>query len=392
MERIKNMGLKKSFFFMSVFSMAAALLAVGIVFTVCIDIASEYPAGGVCITYDGVVRESANSTWEPNRLVQTLEWVKILACIFIPVGSLGMASFFFYHVKLKKPIAVLRQGTEHIRRNDLSFRVPEVSGDELGQVCAAFETMRKELVKTNKELWRQAEERKRLNAAFSHDLRNPVTVLKGTVQLLRQGIADEQALERLETYVHRIEQYVDAMSNVQRLEQIPVQKKEVRFAMLRDELEETVRILAPALQGEILIDDEGTDMETDVHIDHGIFLTVAENLIGNGTRFARNKITISLAISGEPGKCGDGQRCCGEETDEKENGRCFLVLTVADDGDGFPEKMLREGPQPFGKMEGNEGHFGMGLYTCRMLCRKHGGSLVLENGKHGGARVTAVFR
>ena len=53
--------------------------------------------------------------------------------------------------------------------------------------CAAFETMREELLLTNQELWRQAEERRRLNAAFAHDLRNPVTVLKGTVKQLRQG-------------------------------------------------------------------------------------------------------------------------------------------------------------------------------------------------------------
>lgn len=67
--------------------------------------------------------------------------------------------------------------------------MPVGSDDELGQLCAAFETMRKELLKSNQELWRQAEERKRLNAVSSHDLRNPITVLKGTVKLLRQALS-----------------------------------------------------------------------------------------------------------------------------------------------------------------------------------------------------------
>ena len=58
--------------------------------------------------------------------------------------------------------------------------------------------MRAELLRSDQELWEQAEERKRLNAAFSHDLRNPVTVLKGTVKLLKEGKQDDQALDRLE--------------------------------------------------------------------------------------------------------------------------------------------------------------------------------------------------
>ena len=51
--------------------------------------------------------------------------------------------------------------------HNLDFSIPEVSEDELGQICAAFETMRIELLRTNQELWRQAEERRRLNAAFA---------------------------------------------------------------------------------------------------------------------------------------------------------------------------------------------------------------------------------
>lgn len=83
-------------------------------------------------------------------------------------------------------------GTERIQNHDLDFSMPEASADELGRICAAFEMMRKELLKTNRELWQQAEERKRLNVAFAHDLRNPVTVLKGSVKLMKSGRSDEQ--------------------------------------------------------------------------------------------------------------------------------------------------------------------------------------------------------
>lgn len=98
-----------------------------------------------------------------------------------------------------------------------------------------------------------------------------------------------------------------------------------------------------------------------------LFLTVAENLIANAARFACSRMELSL-------KTDSGS----------------LMLTVADDGSGFPQELLRNGPKPFGKRDGDAAHFGMGLYTCKLLCQKHGGDLWLENGP--GAVVLASFK
>lgn len=401
MERMKNMGLKKSFVLLSVMGVVISLLLIGVVFMICKAITDQYPSGGMSITAEGIVRKLESPTREQERVMNILGWIELFACILIPVGCLGIASLLFYQLKLKKPISVLQSGTERIREHDLAFTIPEISGDELGQVCAAFETMRAEMVRTNQELWRQAEERKRLNAAFSHDLRNPVTVLKGTVKLLRQGTADERALERLEAYVLRLERYVEAMSSIQRLEQLPVQRKEVKLMQLRDEVGETARLLAPGVKVIVTVDgaetggtehsvlwnnerallDEGvieTDlmclesglvcMKKNVLVDHGLFLTVAENLIGNAARYAGSRIDINVSVTKDS-----------------------LILAVKDDGCGYPAKLIQEGPKPFGKMEEDAAHFGMGLYICQMLCAKHGGALLLENAVNGGASATAIF-
>ncbi len=413
MEWLKNMGLKKSFVLLSAVGVAAALLLIGGVFYVCGRISAQYPNGGVVITNDGVVKELPNPTEEQGLIVQAVEGVRLFLCVLIPVVCLSFAGMIFYRWKLKKPITVLQAGTTRIREHDLDFTIPEVSGDELGQVCAAFETMRGELLQTNQELWRQAEERKRLNAAFSHDLRNPLTVLKGTVKLLRQGAADEHVLERMETYVLRLEQYVEAMSSVQRLEQLPVKKTEVKLSLLRDEVEETVRLLAPGVNAEVAVGratqrmpeafgsdgrvlsdrkaritegrspGDGTECTVEsVPVDHGLFLTVAENLIGNAARYAKSRICVELSV-------GEGERLSYYKG--RKNG-LFLIMTVTDDGRGYPPELVQEGPKPFGRMEEDAVHFGMGLYTSRMLCQKHGGALFLENGKSGGASSIAVFQ
>ena len=356
------MGLKRSFVLLAVLCLLAALLLAAGVYAVCSCIAGGYPRGGIAIAPDGTITELEQPSAEQERILRLLGGIQIASIAVLPVGGLGLAGVLFYQLKLKGPISVLQMGTERIRAHDLDFTIPEVSKDELGQVCAAFETMRAELLRSNQELWRQAEERKRLNAAFAHDLRNPITVLKGTVKLLRRGAGDEQALDRLEVYTRRIEQYVEAMSGVQRLEQLPVEPRPVSLSQLGSELKETAGLLAPALSLSCRFPEEGW-----VNLDHGLFLTVAENLIANAARFACSRMELSL---------------------KTDNG--FLMLTVADDGPGFPQELIQNGPKPFGKRDGDAAHFGMGLYTCKLLCQKHGGDLWLENGP--GAVVLASFK
>lgn len=374
MERLKNMGLKRSFFLLSVLCLTAALLLTSGIYFVCGKIAERYPQGGIAISYGGAVTELEMPTPEQEAVLRLLGRIQILSVLIIPVSGLGLAGLLFYRLKLKKPIMILKMGIERIQLHDLDFVIPAVSDDELGQLCAAFETMRGELLCTNQELWRQAEERRRLNAAFAHDLRNPVTVLKGTVKQLRrsggQDSEDAQALERLETYTLRIEQYVEAMSSIQRLEQMPVCRKTVSGSLLREELEETARLLAPShrvslfVQSNFVRDDFVEDIPA-VELDHGLFLTVAENLIGNAARFAKEELAISLKKEGN-----------------------LLMLSVSDDGPGYPAELLRSGPKPFDKRSEDAAHFGMGLYSSWMLCIKHGGMLILKNRtEHGGELV-----
>lgn len=363
MEGLKNMGLKRCFFLLSVFWLVTALLLTLGVYLLCGRIAERYPRGGIAIDSGGTVTELAGPDREQMRILELLDGVRLLSAVLFPAGGLGIAGILFYHLKLKAPIEILKMGTERIRNHDLDFSMPEASADELGQICTAFEMMREELLKTNRKLWQQAEERKRLNAAFAHDLRNPVTVLKGSVKLMKGGRADEHTLERMERYVLRVEQYVEAMSSIQRLEQIQVRVCDTDGSALLEELQETAHLLASGLDLILSVPDLGI-----VRMDHGIFLTVAENLIGNAARFACRKLEIRLTLTEH-----------------------MLCLMVADDGPGFPPELVKNGPKPFGKMEENAEHFGMGLYSSILLCLKHGGKLCLENRLEGGGAAAAFF-
>lgn len=257
MERLKNMSLRRAFLLLTLCGLLAAVVLAAALWWGCWRSSSRYPSAGVVIGSNGVVTPLPEPTPEQQRLRGTLDVIALLGWVLFPAAGLGAAGALFYRWKLAEPIALLREGTRRIQAHDLDFTIPPVSDDELGQTCAAFEQMRRELLKTNRELWRQAEERQRLNAAFAHDLRNPVTVLKGTVKLLRRGSADEQMLERMDVYTRRIEQYVETMSSIQRLEQMPVQCRPVSLPQLGRELEETARLLAPALNLSCSFPQEG---------------------------------------------------------------------------------------------------------------------------------------
>jgi len=157
----------------------------------------------------------------------------------------------FYKLKLRVPLSQLSIGVERIMNNDLDFSIQVSSKDELGRLCESFESMRVELLKSNQALWQQMEERKRLNAAFAHDLRNPVTVLKGSAALLEKGLEQDyltlesakESISLITQYSTRIENYIGAMTSVQKLEQLALVPREIDWFKLAKDLEGSLSIL-----------------------------------------------------------------------------------------------------------------------------------------------------
>ena len=376
MERLKQMSLKKAFFCLTMlFLMIALIFSIFSILGIS-NILQEYgPSWKMKINGNGVIMPG--STADENDLTfwyHALSMLQFALPVLFVITGLLSADLVFYRIKLKKPLAGLQAGAERIMLNDLNFSIRSDSKDELGKLCIAFEEMRLELVKNNRELWRQMEERGRLNAAFSHDLRNPVTVLKGSAKILRKGLSSgtlssqnaEDSVSLMEEYTRRIETYIEAMNSVQRLEELQCSPKKNSLETVIKELSYSIHLLT--MDSGIKIEEQFEKQQKDVWLDKAIVFNVAENLIANAERFAETKIKICLTMDAET-----------------------LVLSVQDDGPGFPQAILRKGAQPF--LRGDESnepssHFGMGLYICRLLCEKHNGSLKLQNNSSGALTIT----
>ena len=107
-----------------------------------------------------------------NFFYNSCLYLYILVCFCI-VGKL------FLEAKVKQPLAIITQGLNYINMGDYSHEIIWQSQDEMGSLCREMEQMRAILLKSKKDQWKQQEEQRKINAAFAHDIRTPLTVICG---------------------------------------------------------------------------------------------------------------------------------------------------------------------------------------------------------------------
>ena len=242
-------------------------------------------------------------------------------------------------------------------------------------LCSSFEKMRSELEKNNYEMWRQIEERKKLSAAFSHDLRTPLTILEGYLDILKKYAPDEKdnSNDIMDTYltmskqIDRLKNYVSSMSKLQKLEDISIEIKEVQTEEFIESLKDIAYIIGKNKKIEF---DNEVESST-IFIDSEIVVEVFENIMSNAIRYADSEIII---------KC-------------KSENNSFSI-SIEDDGKGFDGNALKKATDPFFTTEAKESgqHFGLGLNICKILCERHNGKLIFNNKEKNGAIITMIFK
>ena len=322
--------------------------------------------------------DNNNITWQPLSRWDTVVYYGSYAAMvglpvfYIAVG-IGAAAAVYYRKKLREPITQLQNGVERIQEDNLDFHIEYDGDDELGRLCCSMEKMRRELRQKHKALWESLEQRKLLNASVSHDLRTPITVLKGYLDYLEKNIPQDKLTEdmlfdtvsSMQGAVNRLELYVESVRDIEKIENIEIEKRSENVKLLWNELRSNVRQLAG--NKEIILSNDITVDK--IQIDKGVFFRILENLLQNALRYAEKQVSINLSR-------------------EKD----FLTLTVKDDGKGFSAADLEKATTVFYSNDKEKQHFGIGLSVCKILCEKHGGLLYVGNQKEKGACVTAKLK
>lgn len=285
--------------------------------------------------------------------------------IFSLTGCL-LCAFWFYKRKLAVPLSILSAATEHIAGQELDFSISYDSADELGALCRSFEEMRKELNHTNREMYRLLQERRRLLFSVSHDLRNPIAVIKGYAEYLqinaKKGRLDSELIETvaesLSCAAGRLERYTQSVHDINRLEALEIKPSLNILPGMMEQAAAEMKILAGNAGKALELSCEAAERK--IRVDADVYFRVLENLVNNAARFAKTKIRIHVSV--------------------REN---MLITDVIDDGPGFPDSFLQS-PERFENCQEPFGeHLGMGLAICRLLSRKHGGVLALRNTPEG---------
>ena len=322
--------------------------------------------------------DNNNITWQPFSKWDTVAYYGSYAAMigfpvfYIAVG-IGAAAAVYYRKKLRNPITQLQNGVERIQEDNLDFHIEYDGDDELGRLCCSMEKMRRELRQKYKALWESLEQRKLLNASVAHDLRTPITVLKGYLDYLEKNIPQDKLTEdmlfdtvsSMQGAVNRLELYVESVRDIEKIENIEIEKRSENVKLLLNELRSNVRQLAE--DKEIIISNDITVDK--IQIDQGVFFRILENLLQNALRYAEEQVSINLSHKKD-----------------------FLILTVKDDGKGFSAADLEKATTVFYSNDKEKQHFGIGLSVCKILCEKHGGLLYVGNQKEKGAYVTAKLK
>ena len=274
--------------------------------------------------------------------------------------------------RITRPVLMMVRGAEEMRRGNYDFPLEVRSQDEIGFLAERFREMRdreKDYVKSLEEVARVKSE---FISIASHELRTPISVIKGFVELFTNdslgATSDDQrsalaAIERSLTQLTRIAE--DATRVAQ------IESERLELALRDQSVEELVRQAVSIAAGDAPNRDLSiaTEVEPDLppaHVDGPRLTQALANLVRNAIRFTPDRGSIEVKGS------RDGDR---------------LVLDVKDSGIGIPQEKMAQllrrsyvvrdslNHHSSGTLEFNSAGLGLGLTLARGIVEAHGGSI-----------------
>lgn len=157
--------------------------------------------------YDITIADTRSSQTSIQIMTKDLFFTALVILIFTSV-SIGL----WIYRSVAAPLVKLRKATQNIKEGNLDF-VLEVDGtDEFAELCRDFEEMRRRLKESAEEKVLLDKENKELISNISHDLKTPITAVKGYVEGIMDGVADTP--EKMDRYVRTIYNKTNEMDHL----------------------------------------------------------------------------------------------------------------------------------------------------------------------------------
>lgn len=300
-----------------------------------------------------------------------------IAVLIILVLTNGLLTFIVSR-SILRPLAALKKATMEIKDGNLDFELQNRSKDEIGVLCNSFEDMRCKLKESVALKLQYEENRKELISSISHDLKTPITSIKGYVEGIMDGVANSP--DKMDRYIKTIyskandlDRLIDDLFLFSKLD---VKKVPFNFEHidLKSYFADCLLDLQLDLEKrgiQLSVTNEGCDT-VKVLADREKLKRVIVNIVANSVKY----------MDKETGKIEIKLHC----------DKNLVTAKIWDNGQGIKEEDLPRVFERFYRAEPSRsiqtGGSGLGLAIAKQIIEGHGGDIWAES-VSGGA--TAIY-
>ena len=358
--------------FLSNALMVLTTLAVFLVINVgVIKVYSEYVEEEVRASAEKIVSEDGLEDLVEDFTIHRNEFILLfLADGVLCIAVLVIMSQIFTGNLVKhimEPLDELAAGAKRIRENDLTEDI-NYSGDiEFENVCDTFNKMQKHILREQEKNRKYEKARTDMIAGISHDLRTPLTAIRGTIKGLMDGIAStpEKQDRFLETAYRRtgeMDLLLNQLFYLSKIEtgNMPITLRKIEISSFIKNYVQAKQGLMEAEKEELV--EETKEITAEVAVDPEQLQRIFDNLLENSRKYG-GKVPLKMKI--------DLRKMPGG-----------ILIRFSDNGVGVPENKLPYVFDEFyrvdesrNKKEGN----GLGLYIVKYLIEAMGGTVRAEN-------------
>ena len=302
----------------------------------------------------------------PSPEVITLVWVGFNALLVI----VFLTSRFAKAVRLQ--ISPLAEATENISKQNLDFDISHSNIAEIEDVLAAFSDMKESLKESLDHQWRSAQAQKEQIAALAHDIKTPLTVVRGNAELLEETeltVNQKRYAEYISNGCEQIQRYMQMLIDVTKSwEDHPLSMESFSLSSLLNDVGDQTAGLAAIHQ---VVLHWGNTKDITIYADHSLLSRALVNVISNAIEHSPHGGNVFIDTIGSDN---------------------LISFVITDEGRGFTAQALKHATDQFfmdDLSRSSKSHYGIGLYMTASIVQKHGGKIILENvTENGGARVT----
>ena len=273
---------------------------------------------------------------------------------------------------MRTQLTPLFAATEQVAQQNLDFEVGHSKIREFEDVLRSFSSMKNNLKSSLEKQWSAEQLQREQIAALAHDLKTPLTVIQGNIDLISETeLDDEQRLYAgyITESSEQISTYIKALIDISRtVAGYQINLEEVDISDYMGQIEAQANSLC-LIKGIHLRMEKGHDLGA-LKADKLLLGRAILNVVDNALDYSPPKGTVYVDV-------------------QKHGG--FLQISVTDEGSGFTPEALHHAQEQFfmgNKSRTSNMHFGMGLYITSSIIKQHNGQLLLKNSnKTKGAEV-----